>query len=163
MDTKQVCKECGGPLPANAPQGLCPKCLMKVAMGSEAGNPDVPRERIPAVAPAELARHFPQLEIVELLGQGGMGAVYKARQRSLNRVVAVKMILSAQFAGKQFGQRFRNEAAAAAILQHPNIVAIHDVGVQDGQQFFSMNYVEGQNLAQLVGNRPLPPARSCAR
>src|SRR5881296_3332984 len=89
-----------------------------------------------------------------------MGVVYKARQKSLDRIVAVKRILAGQFAGKQMTQRFRGEAAAAGTLQHPNIVAIHEVGVHEGQHFFSMDYVEGQNLAQLVGNRPLPAAKA---
>jgi WD40 repeat protein len=85
-----------------------------------------------------------------------MGVVYKARQLSLDRIVAVKLILAGQFAGPQSVQRFRGEAAAAAVLRHPNIIAIHEIGLQADQHFFSMDYVEGQNLAQLVGNRPLP-------
>src|SRR5216117_2720212 len=89
-----------------------------------------------------------------------MGVVYKARQRSLGCIVAVKMILAGPLAGKEFVQRFRTEASAVATLQHPNIVAIHDVGVQEGRHYFSMDYVEGQNLAQLVGQQPLPPARA---
>ena len=89
-----------------------------------------------------------------------MGVVYRAQQISLGRIVAVKMILAGQFASKQIIQRFRGEVTAAALLQHPNIVAIHDVGIHDDQHYFSMDYVEGQNLAQLVGNRPLPPAQA---
>src|SRR6266536_6480101 len=89
-----------------------------------------------------------------------MGVVYKARQKSLGRLVAVKLILAGQFASKEIAQRFKSEAGAAAILQHPNIVAVHEVGVHEGQHFFSMDYVEGQNLTQLVGLRPLPPAKA---
>jgi len=89
-----------------------------------------------------------------------MGVVYRARQTSLERIVALKMILAGPFASKQIIQRFRGEVTAAALLQHPNIVAIHDVGIHDGQHFFSMDYVEGQNLSQIVGNRPLPPAKA---
>jgi hypothetical protein len=89
-----------------------------------------------------------------------MGVDYKARQRKHDRIVAVKMILAGPLAGKEFVQRFRTESAAAAILQHPNIVAIHDVGLHDSHHYFSMDYVEGQNLTQLVGQQPLPPARA---
>jgi serine/threonine protein kinase len=103
---------------------------------------------------------FGDYELFEEIARGGMGVVYKARQRSLNRLVAVKMILAGQFAGKQMTQRFRGEAAAAGTLQHPNIVAIHEIGMHEGQHFFSMDYVEGQNLAQLVGHRPLPPGQA---
>lgn len=105
-------------------------------------------------------RQFGNYELLEEIARGGMGVVYKARQRGLNRLVAVKMILVEGFAGKQSVQRFRGEAAAAGVLQHPNIVAIHEIGMHEGQHFFSMDYVEGQNLAQLVGHRPLPALKA---
>src|SRR5439155_15886597 len=99
-------------------------------------------------------------ELIEEIARGGMGVVYKARQLSLGRIVAVKMILAGQFVDKKVIQRFRGEVTAAALLQHPNIVPVHEVGLHAGQHFFSMDYVEGQSLAQLVCNRPLPPTKA---
>ncbi len=96
-------------------------------------------------------------ELLQEIGRGGMGVVYKARQRSLDRIVALKMILAGRFASQADVQRFRTEALAAGNLVHPNIVAVHEVGECEGHHFFSMDYVEGQNLAELVGNKPLPP------
>jgi WD40 repeat protein len=86
-----------------------------------------------------------------------MGVVFRARQISLNRLVAVKMIASGELASPEFVQRFHLEAEAAAGLQHPNVVAIHEVGVHEGQHFYSMDYVEGQTLAERAVNNPLPP------
>ncbi|MBI2947187.1 MAG: protein kinase, partial [Verrucomicrobia bacterium] len=100
--------------------------------------------------------------MLEEIGRGGMGVVYKGRQLSLNRTVAVKVILSGRFATVESIQRFRAEAEAAAGLQHSNIVAIHDVGEHRGQHYFSMDYIEGQCLAELVRENPLPPRRAAS-
>src|ERR1700734_2528800 len=106
MDTIRICKQCRMPLPESAPQGLCPSCLAKVALGSE---PAAPGARIPP-EPAELAAQFPQLEIMELLGMGGMGMVYKARQPRLDRLVALKILPIQSSRDPSFAERFEREA-----------------------------------------------------
>ena len=108
----------------------------------------------------QTARHFGDYELLQEIARGGMGVVYRARHLKLERIVALKMILTGQLASKQIIQRFRGEVTAAALLHHPNIVAIHDVGIHDGQHYFSMDYVEGQNLSQLVGTQPLSSAKA---
>jgi WD40 repeat protein/tRNA A-37 threonylcarbamoyl transferase component Bud32 len=105
---------------------------------------------------------FGDYELLEEIGRGGMGVVYKARQRSLNRIVALKLILSGRFASKESVERLRAEAAAAATMRHPNIVAIHEMGQVASQHYFSMDYVAGRSLAEMVRERPLPANRAAA-
>lgn len=103
---------------------------------------------------------FGGYQLLEEVARGGMGVVYRARQAKLNRIVAIKMILSGRLASEEAIRRFEAEAQAAARIRHPNIVAIHEVGTIQGQPFFSMEYIEGQDLSELVRERPLPPRQA---
>jgi tRNA A-37 threonylcarbamoyl transferase component Bud32 len=105
---------------------------------------------------------FGDYELLTKIARGGMGVVWKARQKGLNRIVALKMILAGRFADEDELRRFRTEAEAAARLQHPNIVAVHEVGEVHGQAFFSMEFIEGRTLAQRLTEGPLP-GRTAAR
>ena len=110
---------------------------------------------------ADLPR-IPGHEVQEVLGHGGMGVVYKARHVRLNRPVALKMLLTGAHASPESRERFLREAEAVAGLRHPNIVQVHDMGDQDGQPYFTMEFVEGGNLAQKLAGTPQPPRQAAA-
>src|SRR5688572_5652203 len=110
---------------------------------------------LPPLAPEELAPHFPHLEILQCLGRGGMGVVYKARQKTLNRLVALKLLAPERVDDPQFAERFTREAQALAALNHPNIVAVYDFGQAGGFYFLLMEFVDGVNLRQLLRTKRL--------
>jgi tRNA A-37 threonylcarbamoyl transferase component Bud32 len=114
------------------------------------------------LAPEELAPFFPQLEILECLGRGGMGVVYKARQKTLNRIVALKLLAPERVRDVQFAERFTREAQALAALNHPNIVTIHDFGQAGGFYYLLMEFVDGANLRQLLRARKFTPEEALA-
>lgn len=108
-------------------------------------------------------RHFGDYELLEFLGTGGMGVVYRARQKSLDREVAIKLLSAGPWASQDYIERFQREAQSAARLQHPNIVAIHEIGIRDELNYFSMALVQGPNLAQLLAEHGVMPARQAAK
>jgi serine/threonine protein kinase len=160
------CAECGAELLAEAPSGLCPTCASKAHAERQPtlnlAETAPWSTRFAAPKPGELARHFPQLETLELIGQGGMGVVYKARQPTLDRLVAVKILPAEVAAEPAFAERFTREARALARLNHPNIVGIHDFGQADGLYYFIMEYVDGVSLRQLVVKGELTPRQALA-
>jgi serine/threonine-protein kinase len=126
-----------------------------------APNPDVAPVAMPLQPTGiQTGASFGDYQVIETIAKGGMGIVFKARQRKLNRVVAIKMILAGQFADKADVERFYTEAEAAAAISHPNIVRIYEIGEVQGQHFFSMEYIEGHSLSELVRENPLAPRRA---
>ena len=146
------CGTCGNSIAADAPSGLCPTCLLRTAI--EHGSSQALAPLLPKL------RYFGDYELLEEIARGGMGVVYRARQVSLDRTVALKMMRPGLLSTEPEIRRFLSEARTAASLRHPHIVAIHEAGEFDGLHYFSMDFVEGPNLAAIVRDGPLAPAEA---
>lgn len=158
-NTEPSCPKCGTPIPEEAPQGLCPKCVL-------AGAATIPVSSsgrgTPPPALEEVAAQFPDLEILELIGSGGMGAVYKARQPKLDRFVALKILAHDLAGDPAFAERFNREARVLARLSHPNIVTVFDFGSKGPFLFLLMEHIDGVNLRQAMLAGGFPPPDSLA-
>jgi|GEM_PF-6246171 len=153
------CRQCQALIYGNAEQTYCPACLLRMGLEPETATLPLPsggKFRVPPIA--ELQTHLPALEFHELVGQGGMGAVYRARQRELERPVAVKVLPEDLSADPQFVERFRREARALARLDHPNIVKIFEAGVADGWCYIVMEWIEGVTLRHAITVRSVDAA-----
>ncbi|MBL9139192.1 MAG: serine/threonine protein kinase [Verrucomicrobiales bacterium] len=149
------CPQCGTDLPGDAPAGHCPHCLLRASI--ETSRDHSLSGQDPTLV---FQRHVGDYELIAEIARGGMGVVYRARQRSLGRLVAVKMLLGGEFAGPDEVRRFQREAEAAARLRHPNIVAIHEFGWWEGQRFLAMELIQGRSLADWVRDGPMPSRRA---
>ncbi|HTN02237.1 MAG TPA: serine/threonine-protein kinase [Planctomycetaceae bacterium] len=160
------CPQCGTAFPAGYAAPLCPACLLKLGFESRdpsAGPATSPYQpRFLAPTPEELAPRFPQLEILERIGAGGMGVVYRARQKELDRIVALKILRPDFGPEANFAERFQREARALARLSHPHIVTVHDFGRIDDVYYFVMEYIDGVNLRQLEKAGQLTPTQALA-
>src|SRR5437868_9385977 len=149
-EPNRVCAKCGAKVFADAPQGFCSVCLFRTGLGE---FDDKDEEMQHAVAP--LRMNFGDYELLEKIGRGGQGVVYRARQKSLNRTVALKIIGLGHWATEAHLKRFRLEAEAAASLDNPCIVPINEIGERDGSCYFSMKFIEGGPLDQVIARAPI--------
>lgn len=166
---QKLCPSCGNVIPPEAPQGLCPRCVLRGVAASEMAESAAATRTAaaPAMQPPTLEeiRHaFPQFEVIEFIGSGGMGAVYKVRQPKLDRIVALKVLPKSLADDVRFTERFLREAQALAKLNHPNIVAVHDFGESSNGDlnYLLMEFVEGANLRQAMRAGRFTPEQAFA-
>jgi predicted Ser/Thr protein kinase len=165
MSEPRTCPECQAEIPPDAPQGVCPACALKAGLDSAAHTVTGPDSRGAApLAAEELTNRLPGLQILELIGRGGMGAVYKARQTALDRTVAVKVLRAdlSEHAREAFGARFSREARTLAQLTHQHIVSVYDFGQQDDLYYLVMELVDGVNLRQTIEAGGVEPREALA-
>src|SRR5215469_13089316 len=149
----RICKKCGFAILIDEPEGLCAACLLETSLGMLHDENNGDRS-------AELPEQLGDYLLLEEIGRGGQGLVYRARQKSLNRIVALKVIGLGRWATNAHIKRFRLEAEAAASLDHPCIVPIHEIGESGGSCYFSMQLVEGQRLDEVIKREPMSNRRT---